>query len=54
MHINGIIITKQFISHLNSKQLSDSVGRVHILVGYTFLNSNEEIVVQNPKLTIFF
>ena len=35
MHINGIIITKQFISHWNSKRLGGSVGRAHIHVGYT-------------------
>ena len=54
MHINGIIITKLFISHWNSKRLRGSVGRVHIHVGYIFLKRNEEIVVRNPKSTIFF
>ena len=54
MHINGIIITKQFISNWNSKRLRGSVGRAHIHVGYIFLNNNEEIVVRNPKSTIFF
>ena len=50
MHINGIIITKQFIPHRISKWLRDSVGKV----GYIFLKSNEEIVVRNPKPKIFF
>ena len=45
MHINGIIITKQFISPWNSKRLHGSVGRAHIHVGYIFLKSNEDIVV---------
>ena len=54
MHINGIIITKQFISPWNSKWLLGSVGRVHIHIGYIFLKSNEEIVVRNPKPKIFF
>ena len=48
MHINVIIISKQYISHLNFKRLRDSVGRAHIHVGYIFLKSNEEIVVRNP------
>ena len=51
MHINVIILSKQYISHLNFKRLRDSVGRAHIHVGYIFLKSNEEIVVRNP---IFF
>ena len=55
MHINGIIITKEFISHWNSKWLRDSVGRAHILIDYIFLKSNiEEIVVRNPKSKILF
>ena len=54
MHNKGIIITKQFISHWNSKWLRGSVGRAHIHTGYIFLKSNEEIVVQNPKSKIFF
>ena len=53
MHINGIIITKQFISHWNSKWLRGSIGRTHIHIGYIFLKSNEEIVVRNPKSKIF-
>ena len=27
---------------------------MHILVGYIFLNNDEQIVVQNPKSKIFF
>ena len=53
MHINGIIITKQFISHWNFKRLRGSVGRAHIHFGYIFLKSNEKIVVKNPKSTFF-
>ena len=48
------MITKQFISQWNFKQLRGSVGRAHIHVGYIFFNSNEEIVVRNPKSKIFF
>ena len=54
MHSNGIIISKQYISHLTFKRLRGSVGRAHIFVGYIFLKSNEEIVVRNPKSKIFF
>ena len=54
MHIYGIIITKEFISHRNSKWLRGSVGRAHMYVGYIFLKSNEEMVVRNPKSKIFF
>ena len=54
MHINGIIITKQFISRMNFKRLRGSVGRVHMHVGYIFLKSNVEIVVRNPKSKIHF
>ena len=54
MHINGIMMTKQFISQGNFKRLRGSVGRAHVHVGYIFLNSNEEIVVRNPKSKIFF
>ena len=54
MLIKGMIITKPFTSHWNSKRLCGSVGRVHIHVGYIFLKSNEKIVVRNPKSTIFF
>ena len=54
MHINGIIITKECISHWNSKRLCGSVGRAHIHIGYIFLKSNEETVVRNPKSKIFF
>ena len=54
MPINGIIITKQFISHCNFKRLRGSVGRAHIHIGYIFLKSNEEIVVRHPKSNIFF
>ena len=53
MHNNGMIITNQFISHLNSKLLHGSVGRAHIHVGYFFLKSNEEIVVRNPTSKFF-
>ena len=53
-HINGIMITKQFISQGKFKRLLGSVGRAHAHVGYIFLNSNEEIVVRNPKSKIFF
>ena len=52
MHINGIIITKQFISHWNFKRLRGSVGRAHIHFGYIFLKSNEKIVVKTPKSTV--
>ena len=44
MHINGIIITKEFIS----------VGKAHIHICYMFLKRNKEIVVRNPKSKIFF
>ena len=54
MHINGIMITKQFISQWNFRRLRGSVGRAHVHVGYIFLNINEEIVVRNPKSKIFF
>ena len=54
VHINGIMMTKQFISQGNFKRLRGSVGRAHVHVGYIFLNSNEEIVVRNPKSKIFF
>ena len=54
MHINGIIITKEFISHRNFKRLHGSFGTVHIHIDYIFLKSNEEIVVRNPKSKIFF
>ena len=54
MHINGIVMTKQFISKGNFKRLRGSVGRAHVHVGYIFLNSNEKIVVRNPKSKIFF
>ena len=54
MHINGILITKEFISHWISKWLRGSVIRAHIHIGYIFLKSNEEIVVRNPKSKIFF
>ena len=55
MHINGIMITKQFISQWNFKRLRGPVGRAHdVHVGYIFLNSDEEIVVRNPKSKIFF
>ena len=37
MHINGIIITKEFISHRNSKWFRGSVGRAHMYVGYIFI-----------------
>ena len=53
MQNNGIIITKQFISHLNSKWLHGSVGRAHIHIGYIFLKSNEEIMVRNQQSKIF-
>ena len=53
MHINGKMITKPFISQGNFKPLRGPVGRAHIHVGYIFLNSNEEIVVRNPKSKIF-
>ena len=46
MHINGIMITKQFISQLNFKRLRGSVGRAYVHVGYIVkLNIKEEIVV---------
>ena len=54
MHINGIIITKQFISHKNSKWLRGSVGKAHIHIRYIFLKRNEEIVVRNSKSKTFF
>ena len=55
MHINGIMITKPFISQGNFKRLRGPVGRAHdVHVGYIFLNSDEEIVVRNPKSKIFF
>ena len=54
MHINGITITKEFISHWNSKWLRGSVGRAHIHIGHIFLKSKKEIVVGNPKSKIFF
>ena len=54
MHINGIMMTKQFISKGKFKRLRGSVGRAHVHVGYIFLNSNEKIVVRNPKSKIFF
>ena len=56
MNINSIMITKQFIIYitLKLKQLRGSVGKAHIHVGYIFLNSNEEIVVRNPKYKIYF
>ena len=54
VHINGIMITKQFIPQWNFKWLRGSVGRAHVQVGYIFLNSNEEIRVGNPKSRIFF
>ena len=41
MHINGIIITKQFISHWNFKRLRGSVGRAQIHIGYKLLKTNE-------------
>ena len=37
---------------LNFKRLRGSVGRAHMHIGYIFLNSNEEIVVRNPKSKI--
>ena len=54
VYINGKMITKQFISQRNFKWLRGSVGRAHVHVGYIFLNSNEEIVVRNPKSKIFY
>ena len=54
MNINGIMITKQFISQYNFKRLRGSVGRAHVHVGYIFFNSNEEIVVSNSKIKDFF
>ena len=54
MHINGIIMTKEFISRSNSKWLRGSVGKAHIHIGYIFLKSNGEIVVRNPKSKTFF
>ena len=54
MHINGIIITKQFISHRSFKRLRGSVGRAHIHFGYIFLKSNEKIVVKTPKSLFFY
>ena len=54
MHINGIIIAKQFISQWNSKRLRGSFGRAHTYtLVISFLKSNEEIVVRNPKSTNF-
>ena len=38
MHINGIMIAKQFISQGNFKRLRGSVGRAHVQVGCIFLN----------------
>ena len=49
MHINGIIITKHFISHWNSKCLRGSVGRAHIHIDYIFLKSNSK-----PKIKAIF
>ena len=43
MHIDSIIITKQFRSHWNFKRFGGTVVRAHIHVGYFFLKSNEEI-----------
>ena len=56
MHLNGIIITKQFISHWNFKRLNGSVGRshIHVHVGYMFLKGNEEVVIRNLKSKTFF
>ena len=54
MHINGIIIRNQFTSHWNTKWLRGSFGRAHILLGYIFLKSNEEIVVRISTSKIFF
>ena len=54
MQINGIIITKQFISHWNSKRLGGSVSKVQIHFSYIVLKSNEEIGVRNSKSPIFF
>ena len=54
MHINGIMMTKQFISQGNFKRLRGSVGRAHVHVGYIFLNSNEEIVVEIQNQRYFF
>ena len=54
MHINGILITKEFISHWNHKWLRGSVGRAHILFGFVFLKGSEAIVVRNPKSKMFF
>ena len=53
VHINSIIITKQFISHRNSKRLGGSVGGAHIHVGYNFLESNEDIVDQLSFLLLY-
>ena len=52
MHINGIMITNSLyhIEILNGF-VAQSVG-AHILVGNSFLNNNEEIVVRNPKSKI--
>ena len=54
MHINGIIITKEFTSHRSSEWFRGSVGRAHMYVGEIFLESNEEMVVRNPKSKISF
>ena len=48
MHINGIMITKQFISQRNCKRLRGSVGRAHVHIGYIFLIVMKR-VVRNPK-----
>ena len=55
MHINGIIITKEFISHRNHKRLRGSVGKAHIHISYMFLKSNEEIdfETQNQRSFLF-
>ena len=54
MHINGINVSKQYISHLNFKRPRSSVGRAHIHVGYIFLIRNEEIVVRTQNQRSFF
>ena len=53
MHNNGIIITKEFISHWNTEWLRGSVGRAKKHFGYIFVKSNE-IVVRNPTSKLFF
>ena len=53
MHINGILITKEFVSHWNHKWLRGSVGMAHILFGFVFLKGCEAIVVRNPKSKMF-